>query len=77
MVCSCANTIPANLPRTLAELGVDGLPFQECVRRAVRTAGYAIRFDDIPNAPQTRLIQVVTVIQNAPRLVPSERTAPS
>jgi hypothetical protein len=69
IVCNCGNTSPVNLPRTLAELGVDGLPFQLCVTRAVRTAGYAIRIDDIPNAPETRLIQVVTVIQNAPRVV--------
>jgi hypothetical protein len=69
IVCNCGNTSPVNLPRTLAELGVDGLPFQQCVNKAVRTAGYAIRIDDIPNAPQTRLIQVVTVIQNAPRVV--------
>ena len=69
IVCNCGNTSPVNLPRTLAELGVDGLPFLLCVNRAVRTVGYAIRIDDIPNAPETRLIQVVTVIQNAPRVV--------
>ena len=74
IVCNCGNTSPANLPRTLAELGVDGLPFQRCVRGAVRTTGYAIRIDDIPNAPDTRLIQVVTVIQNAPRVVLPGRT---
>ena len=74
IACNCANTIPVNLPRTLAELGVDGLPFQQCVCRAVRTTGYAIRIDDIPNAPETRLIQVVTVIQNAQRVVLSGRT---
>ena len=69
IVCNCGNTSPVNLPRTLAELGVDGLPFQQCVDKAVHTAGYAIRIDDIPNAPETRLIQVVTVIQNTPRVV--------
>jgi hypothetical protein len=67
IACTCANTIPANLPRTLAELGVNGIPFQQCVRTSVTTAGYAIGADDIPSAPGTRLIHVVTVIQNAPR----------
>jgi hypothetical protein len=67
IACTCANTIPANLPRTLAELGVNGIPFQQCVRTGVKTAGYAIGADDIPSAPGTRLIHVVTVIQNAAR----------
>jgi hypothetical protein len=69
IVCHCANTIPANLPRTLAELGLHGIPFQQCVRTGVMAAGYTIGADDIPNAPGTRLIQVVTVIQNARRTV--------
>jgi hypothetical protein len=67
IACSCAKTIPANLPRTLVELGVNGIAFEQCVRTRVRIAGYAIGPDDIPNAPGTRLIQVVTVIQNARR----------
>jgi hypothetical protein len=67
IVCKCANTIPANLARTLAELGVNGIPFQQAVRTAINAAGYAIGADDVPGAPGTRLIQVVTIIQNARR----------
>jgi hypothetical protein len=67
IVCKCANTVPANLPRTLAELGVNGIPFQQSVRTAVKAAGYAIGADDVPGAPGTRLVQVVTIIQNARR----------
>ena len=67
IVCACAKTIPANLPRTLEELGVNGIPFQQAVRTAVKAAGCSIGADDIPGAPATRLIQVVTIIQNARR----------
>jgi hypothetical protein len=69
IVCGCAKTIPANLARTLDELGVNGMPFQQSVRIAVRAAGYAIGADDVPGAPGTRLVQVVTIIQNARRAV--------
>jgi hypothetical protein len=67
IVCKCANTIPANLARTLSELGVNGIPFQQAVRTAVTAAGFAIGADEVPGAPGTRLVQVVTVIQNARR----------
>jgi hypothetical protein len=67
IVCACANTSPLNLPRTLAELGVNGTAFQACVFRGVTKAGYRIRMDDIPNSPSTTLISVVIAIQNAPK----------
>ena len=67
IVCASARTIPANLARTLEELGVSGAPFQQSVRTAVSAAGYALGVDDVPAAPGTRLIQVVTIIQSARR----------
>jgi hypothetical protein len=67
IVCKSAKTVPANLARTLEELGVNGIPFQQAVRAAVKAAGYALSADDVPGAPGTRLIQVVTIIQNARR----------
>lgn len=67
IVTFCAKTTPANLSRTLAELGVDGISFQKCVFTGVRNAGYQIDIDDIPNSSDTKLIKVVSVIQNAPR----------
>jgi len=69
IVCKCANTIPANLARTLSELGVNGIPFQQAVRTAVNAAGYALGAADVPGAPGTRLVQIVTIIQNARRAV--------
>ena len=69
IVCHCAQTSPANLPRTLAQLGVNGIPFQKCVLTGVNQAGYSIDIDDIPNASSNTLLDVVTVIQNAPRKV--------
>jgi hypothetical protein len=69
IVCKCANTVPANLARTLNELAVNGIPFQQAIRTAVKAAGYAIGADDVPGAPGTRLVQVVTIIQNARRAV--------
>ena len=68
IVCKCANTIPENLARTLEELGVNGIPFQQAVRTGVIAAGYAIGADDVPGAPGTRLAKIVTVIQNARRI---------
>ena len=70
IVCTCANTSPLNLSRTLAELGVDGLPFQQCVFGSVTSLGYSIRMDDIPDSPDTRLIDVVDVIQSASKKKP-------
>jgi hypothetical protein len=69
IVCKCANTVPANLARTLNELAVNGTPFQQAVRTAVKAAGYSLASDDVPGGPGTRLIQVVTIIQNARRAV--------
>ena len=67
IVCASARTIPANLARTLEELGLSGPPFQHSVRCAVTAAGYTLGAEDVPAAPGTRLIQVVTTIQNARR----------
>jgi len=67
IVCASAKTIPANLARTLEELGVSGVPFQQAIRTAVKAAGYTLGPEDVPGAPGTRLIQVVTIIQNARR----------
>lgn len=66
-VCICANTSQLNLFRTLSELGVDGIPFQICVFGTVKRLGYSIDVDDIPDAPDSTLISVVNVIQNAPK----------
>ncbi len=67
IVTFCAKTTPANLSRTLAELGVDGIAFQSCVFEGIRKAGYRMDIDDIPDSSDTTLIRVVFVIQNAPR----------
>lgn len=67
IVCACANTSPLNLPRTLAELGVNGTSFQTCVFKRVTHLGYTIDMDDIPDSPSTMLISVVNAIENAPR----------
>ena len=67
IVCACANTSPLNLARTLDELGLDGVSFQGCVFNGVRKAGCTIDIDDIPDSSDTTLIQVVNVIQDAPR----------
>jgi hypothetical protein len=67
IVCACAGTNPTNLPRTLGQLGVNGVAFQKCVFNAVQTAGFDILLTDIPNSPSTTLIQVAAVIENAPK----------
>ena len=67
IVCRCANTEPANLGRTLQQLGVAGGPFQVCVFNAVTAAGCAIAPEAIPNSSDTMLIAAVNVIQVAPR----------
>jgi len=67
IVCTCAKTSPLNLSRTIEELGVDGLPFQQCVFGSVTSLKYVIDMDDIPDAPNTKLIDVVDAIQNAPK----------
>jgi hypothetical protein len=67
IVTFCAKTTPANLSRTRAEHGVDGISFQSCVFDGIRRAGYRMEVDDIPNGPDTKLIKVVSVIQNAAR----------
>jgi hypothetical protein len=69
IVCHCVPTSPSNLPRTLAQLGVNGIDFQKCVFTGVDLAGYSIALDDIPNAQTNTLLDVVAVIQNAPRKV--------
>jgi hypothetical protein len=66
IVCACAGTNPTNLPRTLGQLGVNGVAFQRCVFNGVQTAGFNIALANIPNSPSTTLIQVVAVIENAP-----------
>jgi hypothetical protein len=67
IVCACAGTSPTNLPRSLAQLGVNGIPFQKCVFNGVVQAGFTIAIDTIPNSSATTLLQVVSAIQNAPR----------
>ncbi len=64
---ACAQTSPTNLPRTLAQLGVNGIPFQRCVFNGVDQLGYSIPLDNIPDAPTNTLLDVVNTIQNAPR----------
>ena len=67
IACACAGTSPTNLARSLAQLGVNGIPFQKCVFNGVKQAGFSIGIDNIPNSPATTLLQVVTVIQSASR----------
>ncbi len=67
IVTFCAKTTPANLSRTLSELGVDGISFQFCIFEGVKKAGYRMGIEDIPNGPDTKLITVVGAIENAPR----------
>jgi hypothetical protein len=67
IVCGCAGTTGSNLPRSLAQLGVNGISFQKCVFGEVEKAGYDIAIDDIPDSSDTTLIAVVAVIQNAKR----------
>jgi hypothetical protein len=67
IVCTCARTTPVNIGRTLADLGVAPGPFQLCVSHGVRTAGYHIALEAVPNSPDTRLVEVINVIQHAPR----------
>ena len=44
-VCTCANTSPANLFSTLEQLGVNGIPFQQCVFGTITSLGYSIDVD--------------------------------
>jgi hypothetical protein len=69
IVCACANTSPLNLARTLKQLGVNGDAFQGCVFRSVTQLGFDIDEDAIPDSPDTTLIQVVDVIEDAPAKV--------
>lgn len=50
---------------TLGDFGLNPLIFRECVRSGVDEAGYVP--PPIPATPATRLIDVVTAIQGAPR----------
>jgi hypothetical protein len=67
IVCACAGTDPSNLPRTLTQLGVNGIAFQTCVFNVVTKAGFTIDINDIPDAGTSTLLDVVTAIQNAPK----------
>jgi hypothetical protein len=67
IVCECANTSASNLARSLAQLGVNGIPFQKCVFAAVEAAGYDIRIDDIPDSQDTTLFAAAAAIQTAAR----------
>jgi hypothetical protein len=67
IVCAAANTSPLNLPRTLAELGLNGTSFQTAVFNGVTNTGFRIRIDDISDAPSTTLIAAVNAIENAPK----------
>jgi hypothetical protein len=64
-VCHCANTSPANLFSTLDQLGVNGIAFQQCVFGSIKTLGYSIDVDSIPDAPSSTLISVIDAITNA------------
>src|SRR4051794_3861814 len=66
IACHCANTVLGNLPRTLGQLGVNGLQFQSCVAQSVRAARFVISPGAIPNGPANTLIEVVNAIQDAP-----------
>jgi hypothetical protein len=68
IACKCAATSAANLFRTLSQMGVNGIAFQQCVFGAVKAAGYSIGIDLIPDAPSSKLVDVVTVIQNAKKV---------
>ena len=67
IVTAAAKTDASNLPRTLAQLGVNGISFQKSVFKGVKAAGYEIGMDAIPNADDTKLSGAAKVIQNAPR----------
>jgi hypothetical protein len=67
IVCACAGTNRTNLPRTLGQLGVNGVAFQKCVFNAVQAAGFSVALTDIPNSPSTTLILAVSVVENAPK----------
>jgi hypothetical protein len=67
IVTMAANTSPTNLPRSLGQIGVNGISFQKSVFQGVVAAGYSINIDAIPDSPTSTLIQAVTVIQNAPK----------
>jgi hypothetical protein len=65
IVCTSANTDARNLPRTLDELGVEGISFRGTVFNGICHAGYTMDIDSIPDAPTSTLLSVVAVIQNA------------
>jgi hypothetical protein len=67
IVCACANSTAANLFRTLSQCGVNGNSFQQCVFGEIKSKHYIIGIDLIPDAPSSKLIDVVNVIQNAKR----------
>src|SRR5579863_8806055 len=67
IVTTAAGTDATNLPRSLSQLGVNGPSFQQDVFDGVKHAGYRIGLDEIPDAPSTTLIEVVNVIQQAPK----------
>lgn len=65
IVCGAADTSPTNLVRSLAQLGVNGVSFQKTVFDGIVQLGYKIDISSIPDSPDSTLISVVTVIQNA------------
>jgi hypothetical protein len=67
IVTTCARTTALNLSRTLSELGVDGIAFQQCVFAKINDLGYDIKIDNVPDSSDTSLIKVVGAIINAPK----------
>jgi hypothetical protein len=65
IVLSCANTVAGDLERTVAQLDLECDSFSRRVRSEVQAAGYVQAA--IACTANTRLIDVVTMIQNAPK----------
>jgi hypothetical protein len=65
IVLSCANTVAGDLERTVEQLDLECDYFSRRVRSEVQAAGYVPAA--ISCTANTRLIDVVTMIQNAPK----------
>jgi hypothetical protein len=65
IVLSCANTIAGDLERTIGQLDLDVEYLARRVQSEVRAAGYVLSV--VTCSSTTRLIDVVALIQNAPK----------
>lgn len=65
IVCAAAGVDAHNLSRTLNQLGINGVSFQQAVWNGIRKAGFVFSIDAIPNDPSTMLVDVVSAIQDA------------